>query len=319
MYDTSYGFRFVQKLEVGSFMNDAYIAVTHDCWRTYQAFGDSLIGTELTSLGPGGGTEIDGVTIVDSNEVWVGINNAIYRTTNAGASWDTLHPFAGTSINPTSAPNQCNIIVNKATQEVYVNLATKPVDYLYSSDYGKTWQIDSEFQGSMTSMSVVAPGVIWGELTTICACAHENWILDLAYSSNNGSTWLIDSTTFKIDSALFGMYWFDARHGWISAGDFNPPSDTAPYSFIWYYDADGNAGVQTGIVGIKYGTISVYPNPATTEIYTDISYPALQIYDPLGRRYPVNWNGNAIDISSFPSGVYFLYDGIAARAKFVKE
>ena len=168
MYDTSYGFRFVQEVQRGSILNAAYIAVTHDCWRTYSAHGDSLIGTELsTHEGGGDETEIDGATIVDSNEVWVGINNTIYRTTNAGASWDTLHPFANTTVSPTSAPNQFNIIVNKATQEVYVNLATKPVDYLYSSDYGKTWQIDSAFKGSMTSMSVVAPGVIWGELTTV--------------------------------------------------------------------------------------------------------------------------------------------------------
>ena len=130
---------------------------------------------------------------------------------------------------------------------------------------------------------------------------------------------MIDSTSFKIDSLLGAMYWFDARHGWISAADLNPQGDTAPASFIWYYDADGNAGVQISIVGIKYGTILIYPNPASTEIYTEDSYPALQIYDPLGRKYPVNSTGNAIDISSFPPGVYFLYDGITARAKFVKE
>ncbi len=320
MYDTSYGFRFVQEVQRGSILDKAYIAVTHDCWRTYQAYGDSLIGEELSTNAFGGSSEINGVTIVDSNEVWVGINNTIYRTTNAGITWDTLRPFANTSISLTAAPNQCNIIINKKTHEVYVNLATKPVDYLYSSDYGKTWAIDSVFKGHIVSMFVVSPGVIWAELQAPCYCAYNNLTLDLAYSSNNGLTWLIDSTSFKIDSVLGAMYWLDERHGWINADDFSPPMDTTPpQGFIWYYDADGNADVLTSIVGIKYGAIQIYPDPATTVIYMEDLYPALQIYDPLGRKYPVNSTGNAIDISSFPPGVYFLYDGVTARAKFVKE
>ncbi len=107
------------------------------------------------------------------------------------------------------------------------------------------------------------------------------------------------------------MNWLDARHGWIST--------LSNSQFIWYYDADGVASVQTSIVGIKYGTIRVYPNPATNIIYTDGTDPALQIYDPLGRQYPVTMTGDGIDISRLSSGVYFLYDGVAVRAKFLKE
>jgi hypothetical protein len=118
MYDSLYGFRFVQVLERGSILDMAYIAGTHDGWRTYEAFGDSLIGTELSINAFGGETEIDGTTIIDSNEVWVGINNTIYRTTNAGAVWDTIRPQAGTA-DSNEDPEWYDFIVNRATQEVY--------------------------------------------------------------------------------------------------------------------------------------------------------------------------------------------------------
>ena len=44
----------------------------------------------------------------------------------------------------------------------------------------------------------------------------------------------------------------------------------------------------------------------------------ISISDPLGRSYAVPRNGDALDISTLPSGVYFVSDGVS-RAKFVKE
>ena len=218
-----------------------------------------------------------------------------------------------------------DFIVNRETQEVYANVGSKPIDYLYSSDFGKTWQIDSAFKGHMARMFVVAPHVLWaaigpsytGNIPSL-VLAQQNGIRSLAYSSDNGTTWSVDSTTLKVDSEILAMHWLDARHGWISM--LNLTNDyTHPVAFIWYYDADANASVQTTIVGVKYGMIRVYPNPATNVLYMEDSYSDIQIYDPLGRRYPVTITGNEIDISRLSSGIYFLYDGIAARAKFVKQ
>jgi hypothetical protein len=63
---------------------------------------------------------------------------------------------------------------------------------------------------------------------------------------------------------------------------------------------------------------TLYPNPATNIL--NIASPAgtISISDPLGRSYEVKQTGNTLDISSLPSGVYFLSDGVS-RAKFVKE
>jgi photosystem II stability/assembly factor-like uncharacterized protein len=65
-------------------------------------------------------------------------------------------------------------------------------------------------------------------------------------------------------------------------------------------------------------TFAIYPNPATNEIQVTSSEGNISILDPLGRSYEVKQSGNTLDVSSLPSGVYFVSDGVS-RAKFVKE
>ncbi len=318
MYDTSYGFRFVAVTDRhGNSLDTARLVITHDAWNSYESFGGFL---HVSGIG--------GATVVDSNEVWVGIGNTIYRTIDAGLSWDTIQPLAGTPY-ANMEPNLYDFIIKQATHEVYVNVGSRPIDYLYSSDDGTTWQIDSAFNGRMARMYVVAPHTLWaavgqkstGNNPSLITPSSDYWVRDVAYSSDNGITWSVDSITFKVDTFIDAMYWHDARHGWLSVENplYPPYTDTAPTNFIYYYDADANAGVETIVVAIKYGKIRVYPDPATSVLYLDDAYPDLQLYDPLGRKYPVRMTGNAMDISSLPTGIYYLYDGLAARAKFLKE
>jgi hypothetical protein len=63
---------------------------------------------------------------------------------------------------------------------------------------------------------------------------------------------------------------------------------------------------------------TLYPNPATNILNIAPSSGTISISDPLGRSYVVPRNGNTLDISTLPSGVYFISDGVS-RAKFVKE
>jgi hypothetical protein len=67
------------------------------------------------------------------------------------------------------------------------------------------------------------------------------------------------------------------------------------------------------------GTITnIVPNPATGSIKVVGSSGPFTIFDPLGRIYRVPSAANTLDISSLPSGGYFVSDGLS-RAKFVKE
>ncbi len=64
--------------------------------------------------------------------------------------------------------------------------------------------------------------------------------------------------------------------------------------------------------------LTLYPNPAKNILNLASSTGTISISDPLGRNYEVKQTGNTLDISTLPSGVYCVSDGVS-RAKFVKE
>ncbi len=323
MYDTSYGFRFVQVVDrSGTPLDTARIEVTHDGWNSYQSFGDSLAGNQLANRGLG--SEIDGATLVDSNEVWLGVNNTIYRTTNAGSTWDIIQPQAGTADSNLN-PEWYNFIVNPETKEVYAKAALPPIDYAYSSDNGKTWEIDSAFKGHMSRLSVPSPHKLWAMIgrhtfanPPINLESEDPFVSYftkvLAYSSDNGASWSLDSTTFASDSEMLEMHWIDSSHGWIASFvAYSGPSG------MWYYDANGNAGVEVSIVGFKAQQYQVYPDPASSFINTNPLSDNLTVFDPLGREYFVRSSNGSIDISGLSPGIYFIADNGIVRGRFVKE
>jgi len=65
-------------------------------------------------------------------------------------------------------------------------------------------------------------------------------------------------------------------------------------------------------------SLSLYPNPAANFLNIEAPSGTISILDPLGRSYLVHRSGEILDVSSLPSGVYFVSDS-ASRAKFVKE
>lgn len=84
--------------------------------------------------------------------------------------------------------------------------------------------------------------------------------------------------------------------------------------------------------GVAFGIQRIVPNPAQNEITIicggkDATTHAFTISDPLGRSYSLPTTPNPLlekegaitfDISSLPSGVYFVSDGVSG-AKFIKE
>jgi hypothetical protein len=62
----------------------------------------------------------------------------------------------------------------------------------------------------------------------------------------------------------------------------------------------------------------ITPNPATGFIKIEGSSGPFTIFDPLGRSYQMPGTANTLDISSLPSGVYFVGDGLS-HTKFIKQ
>ncbi len=65
-------------------------------------------------------------------------------------------------------------------------------------------------------------------------------------------------------------------------------------------------------------SVSIFPNPTTNALNVQNVFGTISIEDPLGRSYAITRSGNQIDVSSLPSGIYFMMSGSHAE-KFVKE
>ena len=126
------------------------------------------------------------------------------------------------------------------------------------------------------------------------------------------------------------MVWLDSANlfgKWMSC-DIYATSVTASDSVQLDFAGCGDSILLEALRGEPF-TFSVVPNPAQNEITIvgiggNASTHAFTISDPMGRSYPVPIlsGGDArptrLDISSLPSGVYFVSSG-PARVKFVKQ
>ena len=326
MTDTTNGYRLVQEQDQHAQLIDSVIfLVTHDAWQNSVSYGSAYVWSGPQDIYPSSNNFYSGL-IIDSNETWTANINTILHTTNAGEMWDSILPVDTTRYKP----QWKDFFVDTTTKEVYAEAQYSDVDFAYSSDYGKTWRLDSTFGQGLWRMAVPTPGIIWGMLgnggianiTITPQDVNQNPLAfsnKVAYSTDTGKTWFIDSTTFAGDT-LLEMHFTDARHGWI-AGYANGDSH------IWYYDpflSFVNSSIQSGSGGVSIPYLVVYPDPAQNTITISGSTLAsgtslpLSIFDPLGRRYFCPQMNASIDISSLSSGIYFVNDGYVS-GKFVKE
>ena len=113
-------------------------------------------------------------------------------------------------------------------------------------------------------------------------------------------------------------------------------SPTSDKQKIYYHQKDG-AGTfaiylrsRTGVTGINeqanIKNFKVYPNPTNNIFNVFLSNPSanftLSIYSSLGQKLIELYNSTSIDISNFPTGIYFLtvnYDDKIQTTKIVKE
>ncbi|MDB5282594.1 MAG: hypothetical protein JWO06_1669, partial [Bacteroidota bacterium] len=81
----------------------------------------------------------------------------------------------------------------------------------------------------------------------------------------------------------------------------------------------------TGVSNTQNNSISVYPNPASTQLYVqtgNTQFEHINIYDAKGQKVIEQLNNlQPVDISKLEAGVYFVEavnNGAVARKKFVK-
>ncbi len=185
-----------------------------------------------------------------------------------------------------------------------------------SSDGGKNWQSIGDTFGNFIQSA---------HSNTIAALSHPPssyswWPGSVALSNDLGSTWktdtlefdttlgsaaLIKAMTFLPDGSMVGIF---SRYDSLTKGSYDDE----------FFALSEPLDLSVRSVTSMPQAFSLYPNPATNLLNFTSSAGSLSLFNPLGRSYDVKQSGNALDISSLPSGVYFVSDGVS-RAKFVKE
>lgn len=148
-------------------------------------------------------------------------------------------------------------------------------------------------------------------------------------------------TWFQLDE----VYTAQGGEDKIYIGSFRPEADMNPilvrpngssnYNSAYFYidDVEVYEDAVTGIEKTESEamTVSVYPNPATSNLTIQSKTPLAQVWlmDAVGRvlRYTTLVRGtqddHAVDISALPTGIYFLeltnQEGRKAVRKFIKE
>lgn len=110
----------------------------------------------------------------------------------------------------------------------------------------------------------------------------------------------------------------------------NLPSSTINDDFrvklsdVWGHTVEGSLESTLGVTGNRFNTIKVYPNPTTGLINIEGDFKEIfnaKLFNIVGKQLEarqVNNSNNTIDISHFPSGLYFLKVALNNREQVFK-
>jgi hypothetical protein len=238
------------------------------------------------------------IPTVAGNSLWFTTNKGkMYRTTNMGVTWTKLNgptgftDFSSTAINGRLLfSNNTNGIIMGTTN----GSATTPTYKIWrTTDGGATWSAPVTYTGYR--LLTYVPGTT---ILVACGAGTNSGGVGSAYSVDNGVNWIpIESNVEQRLSPAF----FNSTTGWC--GGFSTDSIT---DGIFQFSGD------LGNEQFAANTVKLYPNPATSIV--NIAVQGLDSYNvkvtDITGKVMMNkaFSGveNAVDVSSFATGVYFF-------------
>ena len=158
--------------------------------------------------------------------------------------------------------------------------------------------------------------------------AGEDSSEEILLSKDGGTTWELDTVLLDdgVSYSVIPLVTVTGSGRAIAAIDVNTTGQLR--SVLAYLEPIPSSVTPTAN---PQQNLTLYPNPATNVLNLVSPSGTISISDPLGREYSVFTTpqpppiplrsiggGVTVDISTLPSGVYFVSDGVN-RAKFVKE
>lgn len=256
--------------------------------------------------------DVNDLFFVDSLNGWdVGENGKVYKSTDAGASWQAVfkarNPYSPSS--PDGYSPLRRIQFTDSSHGFAVGGLSGGETKLWTSDGGASWNVVDKTQGSsLHGLWMTANDTGW-------TVGGANAGLTIQKTNDGGQSWT--SQQFPSNLGAFIIYFQDVAFvspnvGWI-VGD----------SGVILKTTNGGNPI-TGIAENHYGPPSEfrldqnYPNPFNPSTSITFSIPvesvvSLEIFDALGRMVKTVVAGKLApgiytrewDASAFPSGMYF--------------
>jgi photosystem II stability/assembly factor-like uncharacterized protein len=185
----------------------------------------------------------------------------------------------------------------------------------FSTDFGANWsELPVPKNNGIYFATTLQESLDWHHMVM----AGNDSVGRIVQSFDGGMQWECDTVPLGNGIPYYSITPFAVTgSGRVLAG-IADDSGYVNSSYLAYLEADPSI-VRPQIQ--SNDSFSVYPNPCTNILNilnVDNFGTEISILDPLGRRYEVPRNGDMLDVSTLPSGVYFISDG-HTRAKFVKE
>ena len=198
-------------------------------------------------------------------------------------------------------------------------LANHTVVTLRSTDGGSVWQTIDTL--AMTYASTAQTEFTPLDRSLVFLSGLRTSVLP--HSTDHGNSWQVDTllndpqVPYQIDQPYYPLsITINAEGTAIAAMNTSAAHIIPTPGFLAKIEGMPAGVTHSDIHDIS--TLQVFPNPSSNEVNIISSEGNISILDPLGRSYEVKQTGNSLDISTLPSGVYFVSDG-TKRAKFVKE
>ncbi|MES2762475.1 MAG: T9SS type A sorting domain-containing protein [Bacteroidota bacterium] len=220
-----------------------------------------------------------------------------------GSSWDNYSQF---SFNYDVNHNPIASIEQAWDDTIWVNL--QKADMVYDTNHNLISELYQSWGGTSWG-NTLQNFYTWSSTNTITNSLFQKWV---------GSSW-ITSNTYDQNFDTNGSLESEKRFAWDNTGVQIISGDST-----FHY----NQTVVTGITEVsKNKTISVYPNPATSElnISTLMDYKSIKLVNSLGETIRIETNKpEAISVSELNNGVYFVQlmdkkGAVMSTKKFVKD
>ncbi len=184
-----------------------------------------------------------------------------------------------------------------------------------SSDLGQNWQYP------LHDTAELYPTTISPLSNRTIVIAGEDSSERIVMSTNRGVSWNVYAVPLEDSIPYYRILSVAVTESGRVLASVRTDSNGGDYSLLAYLETVPSKVNESTASQTDF---EIYPNPATNILNLISPSVTISILDPLGRGYEVKQTGNTLDVSSLPTGVYFVSDGgrtnaAPSRAKFVKK